>query len=284
MEDNGIKYNETVDLIPVSQDNQELNISNDTNKNLVETPSIDNSKYDHNSLEKDTADVELTNDYYEKIVHTSIKRVTDYIVQSDYFFRVCVVGDSSVGKTSLLTRYCDNVFKANYTNTIGVDFRVVSMKYKDRLARVHIWDTAGQERFRSISINYFRSCHGFFFIYDITNKNSFLNINKWIDIAFSNNKMSVVNFLVGNKNDKEESRQVSVEEAKEYANLRNLVYLETSAKINSNVDKAFEYMTFKLIDYYTRHKKDYRSDKGDERINGKDIKTTPDINKKNCKC
>ena len=213
-----------------------------------------------------------------------IKRVSEPTFQSDYSFRICVIGDVNVGKTSLLTRYCDNVFKEAYTNTIGVDFRVVTLRYKEILAKVHIWDTAGQERFKSISINYFRACHGFMFIYDITNKSSFMNINRWMELAFSNNRMNVINFLVGNKNDLEENREVSIEEAKQFANTMNLLYLETSAKNNSNVGKAFEYLTFNLIDYYTKHKKDYKNEKEEDQSSGENINIKDLIVKRKRKC
>ena len=279
MEDHKIISSELINDRPKNQQN----LSDESDIKKVERKSSISSN--NSSKSRKNSDVQLSNEYYDKIVHKSIKRVSEFISQSDYSFRICVIGDANVGKTSLLTRYCDNVFKENYNNTIGVDFRVVSLKYKDILAKVHIWDTAGQERFKSISMNYFRSSHGFIFIYDITNKNSFNNINKWIDLAVSNNRISVVNFLVGNKNDMEENREVSVEEAKEFANLRRLFFLETSAKNNSNVEKAFEYLAFKLIDYYTRHKKDYRVEKDEDRITGEDIKTSAISDKKEkCKC
>ena len=239
---------------------------------------------DQNPNIKKIFDEELSAENLQQIPRFSIKRVPEYISQSDYSFRICVIGDSSVGKTSLLTRYCDNVFKENYNSTIGVDFRVVSLKCKNISAKVHIWDTAGQERFKSISINYFRACHGFMFIYDITSKESFTNVNKWMELAFSNNRMSVANFLVGNKKDLEEKREVSVEEAKELAYLKKLLYLETSAKNNSNVEKAFEYMSYKLIEYYTTNKKDYRFEKEECRLNGLDIKVSEVKKKKSCTC
>ena len=118
-----------------------------------------------------------------------------------YIFRVCLLGDSGVGKTSLLTRYCDSIFKDKYSNTIGVDFRVVSLKYNDIVTKIHIWDTAGQERFKSIAVNYFRTSNGFIFCYDITKKKSFDNIKNWVELAFFNNDLQKVNFLIGNKMD-----------------------------------------------------------------------------------
>jgi small GTP-binding protein len=185
-----------------------------------------------------------------------MKRVSEYISKHDYMFRIGIVGDANVGKTSLLTRYCDNVFKETYNNTIGVDFRVVTLKYQESFTKVHIWDTAGQERFKSISVNYFRSTHGFIFLYDVTNRTSFSNLNTWIEMAFNANKSSVVNFLIGNKTDLQ-NRQVSQEEGRELAARYKFNFLETSAKINENVDVAFKFFAYKLINYYSKNKIDY---------------------------
>jgi Ras-related protein Rab-1A len=207
----------------------------------------------------------------------------------DYMFRICIIGDASVGKTSLLTRYCDNVFKEFYHNTIGVDFRVISLKYNDILAKIHIWDTAGQERFKSITVNYFRSTHGFMFVYDITNRQSFQNLNTWVDLAMAWNKnSSKVSFVVGNKCDLYENRKVTKEEGYEFANSRKYTYLETSAKTCENVGKAFEYFAYKLIEYYQQNKKVYESEnqsavKIDDVNNGTDILQIKD-KKKKCGC
>jgi small GTP-binding protein len=218
-----------------------------------------------------------------------VKKVSEYVSQHDYMFRICIVGDANVGKTSLLTRYCDGVFKEAYNNTIGVDFRVITHQYKNIFSKIHIWDTAGQERFKSISVNYFRSTHGFMFVYDVTQKNSLHNLNSWIEMAFSNNKSSVVNFLVGNKIDLE-NRQVSVEEGKDFAAARKFTYIETSAKATTNVDKAFEFFTYKLIDYYSKNKKAYEnfSKSQDDKLKIEEMSRISDINtgktKKKCAC
>lgn len=237
-----------------------------------------NDQENKSELEKET----------EKDMYPMIKKVSDYVSQHDYMFRICIVGEANVGKTSLLTRYCDNVFKETYTNTIGVDFRVVTLQYNNILSKVHIWDTAGQERFKSISVNYFRSAHGFLFVYDISNKSTFQNLYSWIEMAFTNNKTSVVNFLVGNKSDLSDSRQVSVEEGKDLAMNKKLTFFETSAKNNNNVNKLFEFFTYKLIEYYSKNKKDYErlSKTGEERLKMDQVKNleVPPKNKSKCAC
>ena len=183
----------------------------------------------------------------------SIEKLEDYDIGHKYLFRICLLGDAGVGKTSILTRFCDNTFKENYNNTIGVDFRVVTLKYKDIISKIHIWDTAGQERFRSLTINYLHNSHGFLFIFDITNKDSFDNIVNWINLSFDNNKNSVINFLIGNKCDQNSRREVEETEAQYFAKEKHLIYLEVSAKNDENIQKLFYYCAYKLIKYYDKN-------------------------------
>ena len=180
----------------------------------------------------------------------SIEKVSLEEEEHKYLFRICLLGDAGVGKTSLLSRFCDNAFKQNYNNTIGVDFRLITLKYKDIISKIHIWDTAGQERFRSLTSNYLNNSHGFIFVYDITDKDSFTNVSKWIKLAFEKNGKSITNFLVGNKSDNESQRKVSKEEGENLAKDKNLIFLETSAKDDNNVQKLFYFFLYKLIEYY----------------------------------
>jgi Ras-related protein Rab-1A len=213
------------------------------------------------------------------------KKITEFVPRFDYILRICIIGDAAVGKTSLLTRYCDNVFKENYTNTIGVDFRVVSLKYKDMAVKIQVWDTAGQERFKSISVNYFRSAHGFIFVYDVTNKTSFYNIEQWIQLAFANNKTSEVNFLVGNKIDLD-NRVISSEQGKSFANLNGMNYLETSALANEKVSDLFELFSYRLIEFYSKNKKAYESSGKQEKLSleASDINFKKLQKKSSCLC
>ena len=183
----------------------------------------------------------------------SIEKLEDYDIGHKYLFRICLLGDAGVGKTSILTRFCDDTFKENYNNTIGVDFRVVTLKYKDIISKIHIWDTAGQERFRSLTINYLHNSHGFLFIFDITNKDSFDNVVNWINLSFDNNKNSVINFLIGNKCDQNSTREVEETEAQHFAKEKHLIYLEVSAKNDENIQKLFYYCAYKLIKYYDKN-------------------------------
>ena len=200
----------------------------------------------------------------------NMERINNSQINHDYIFRISVVGDSGVGKTSLISRFYDNNFKENYNSTIGVDFRVLTLKYNNIITKLHIWDTAGQERFKSMALNFFKSTHGFVFVYDISVKESFESIQSWIDLAFSNSDTVGINFLVGNKCDREEDRKISKDDAKKFAKEKNLIFFETSAKNNENVEKVFHYFVYKLIQYFLKNKDKYK----ESNTNGTKIKNS----------
>jgi len=211
-------------------------------------------------------------------------KINEYTSSHKYLFRICLLGDSGVGKTSILTRYCDEQFKEKYSNTIGVDFKVITLKYKDIYAKVHIWDTAGQERFKSIALNYFKTSNGFIFCYDITNKKSFENIQEWIELAFNNNNDHKVNFLIGNKSDLIQQREISQDDAENFARENGFYFLECSAKNNFNIDKVFENFTYKLISYYEKNKGEYLGNERERKLSNSHKINTQIIKKKKCLC
>ena len=200
-------------------------------------------------LEEKKDENELEEDKFIK----NVEKIYDYQQQHKYLFPICLLGEAGVGKTSLLTRFCDNSFKERYNNTIGVDFRVITLKCKNIISKIHIWDTAGQERFRSLALNYINNSQGFIFVYDITNRESFNNIENWVNLALEKNNKNICNFLVGNKTDKEAERKVSVKEGEILAKEKNFFFLETSAKTDDNVQKLFYYCLYRLIEYYKKH-------------------------------
>ena len=201
------------------------------------------------SLEEKKDENELEEDKFIK----NVEKINDYQLQHKYLFPICLLGEAGVGKTSLLTRFCDNSFKERYNNTIGVDFRVITLKCKNIISKIHIWDTAGQERFRSLALNYINNSQGFIFVYDITNRESFNNVENWVNLALEKNNKNICNFLVGNKTDKEAERKVSVKEGEILAKEKNFFFLETSAKTDDNVQKLFYYCLYRLIEYYKKH-------------------------------
>ncbi|XP_029017459.1 ras-related protein Rab-35b isoform X2 [Betta splendens] len=98
----------------------------------------------------------------------------------DYLFKLLIIGDSGVGKSSLLLRFADNTFSGSYITTIGVDFKIRTVEINGEKVKLQIWDTAGQERFRTITSTYYRGTHGVIVVYDVTSAESFVNVKRWL--------------------------------------------------------------------------------------------------------
>ncbi|XP_066571249.1 ras-related protein Rab-41 isoform X3 [Amia ocellicauda] len=154
-------------------------------------------------------------------------------------FKLVFLGEQSVGKTSLITRFMYDSFDNTYQATIGIDFLSKTMYLEDRTVRLQLWDTAGQERFRSLIPSYIRDSTIAVVVYDITNLNSFQQTSKWIDDVRTERGSDVIIMLVGNKTDLADKRQVSVEAAEKKARELNVMYIETSAKAGYNVKQLF---------------------------------------------
>lgn len=154
-------------------------------------------------------------------------------------FKLVFLGEQSVGKTSLITRFMYDSFDNTYQATIGIDFLSKTMYLEDRTVRLQLWDTAGQERFRSLIPSYIRDSSVAVVVYDITNINSFQQTNKWIDDVRAERGGDVIIMLVGNKTDLAEKRQVSTEDGENKAKELNVMFIETSAKAGHNVKQLF---------------------------------------------
>ncbi|XP_026874372.1 ras-related protein Rab-41 isoform X3 [Electrophorus electricus] len=154
-------------------------------------------------------------------------------------FKLVFLGEQSVGKTSLITRFMYDSFDNTYQATIGIDFLSKTMYLEDRTIRLQLWDTAGQERFRSLIPSYIRDSAAAVVVYDIANLNSFQQTSKWIDDVRTERGSDVIIMLVGNKTDLADKRQVSVEAAERKARDLNVMYIETSAKAGYNVKQLF---------------------------------------------
>eukprot|EP00397_Hematodinium_sp_SG-2012_P063826 GEMP01088947.1.p1 GENE.GEMP01088947.1~~GEMP01088947.1.p1 ORF type:complete len:206 (+),score=56.61 GEMP01088947.1:192-809(+) len=163
---------------------------------------------------------------------------------SDYnhLIKLLLIGDSAVGKSSLLMRFCDDKFEQNFMITIGVDFKMKTVTREHKKLRLQIWDTAGQERFRTITPAYYRSAMGVILTYDLTDESSFHNVQFWMDNLEQHGEANAQCVLVGNKADLEDKRQVSREQAEEFAQKHGMVLFETSAKTNTEVDTAFNHI------------------------------------------
>jgi len=187
----------------------------------------------------------------------------------DHLFKLLIIGDSGVGKSSLLVRFADNMFSGNYITTIGVDFKIRTIEVNGDRVKLQIWDTAGQERFRTITSTYYRGTHGVIVVYDVTSGDSFANVKRWLH-EIEQNCDDVNRVLVGNKNDDPERKEVLTEDARRLADQMGIQLFETSAKENINVEEMFRAVTNLVL----RSKRDQREQNQGEptggiRVNGR---------------
>ena len=157
--------------------------------------------------------------------------------------KILLIGDSTVGKSSILRKFIDNKFEETSTSTIGVDFRFKIINKKEKKINLRIWDPSGQERYRSLTQNYYRNANGIIFIFDLTNYTTFENIQNWL----TESKMcesQAKYLLVGNKVDLEEKKDKNLtkEIIETFAEKNNMKYYEISAKTGINIDKIFKKM------------------------------------------
>ena len=158
----------------------------------------------------------------------------------DMIFKIVLIGDTSVGKTNILSKYLSDEFDPESKATVGVEFGTKNFKIENNIVKVQIWDTAGQERYRSITNAYYKGAKGALLVYDITNKKSFDNLDKWISDLKTNGDEKISIVLLGNKSDLESQRVISTEEGKNKAELFKFAFMETSALNGSNIEKAFD--------------------------------------------
>ena len=153
--------------------------------------------------------------------------------------KIITLGDSRVGKTSLIIKYIENKFSTTFVTTMGFDIKNKQITLKDGTeAKLMLFDTAGQERFRSLAENYIRKANGILLVYDISEKQSFQNIENWMDsIKENSNELPII--LIGNKSDLNDERQVSIEEGQQKADEFGCPFYETSCKTGDNVNKCF---------------------------------------------
>lgn len=234
----------------------------------------------------------------------------------EHTFRILTLGESGVGKTSILLRFTDNKFLNAHLITIGIDFKSKVMNFNNQTVKLKIWDTAGQEKFKNITQQYYKGAHGIFLIYDISDMYSFEKLREWMSqIQSYVNKEKVRIVLLGNKcdldkdcydnesnrssqNEREERkrfREVSFEDGEEFAKEFNIPFFETSACENVNINKAFERIVFDIMTYRDKVKEEgssfrdeksdfYMKTKGNENENENDRKTVVFNGKKEKGC
>ncbi|EPS65268.1 hypothetical protein M569_09510 [Genlisea aurea] len=167
----------------------------------------------------------------------------------DYLFKLLMIGDSGVGKSSLLLSFTSDTFE-ELSPTIGVDFKVKHVSVGGKRLKLAIWDTAGQERFRTLTSSYYRGAQGIIMVYDVTRRDTFTNLSdiwaKEIDLYSTN--QDCIKMLVGNKVDKESERVVSKKEGIEFARQYGCLFIECSAKTRVNVEQCFEELVLKILE------------------------------------
>ncbi|XP_044522582.1 ras-related protein Rab-18-like isoform X1 [Gracilinanus agilis] len=161
--------------------------------------------------------------------------------------KILIIGESGVGKSSLLLRITDDTFDPNISATIGVDFKVKTISVDGNKAKLAIWDTAGQERFRTLTPNYYRGAHGVILVYDVTRRDTFVKLDNWLkELDTYCMRDDVTKMLVGNKIDKE-NHEVDRNEGLKFARKHSMLFIEVSAKTCDGVRCAFEEFVEKVI-------------------------------------
>ncbi|ERN11700.1 ras-related protein RABA4d [Amborella trichopoda] len=163
----------------------------------------------------------------------------DFNQKIDYVFKIVLIGDSAVGKSQLLARFARNEFSLDSKATIGVEFQTKTIVIDHKTIKAQIWDTAGQERYRAVTSAYYRGAVGAMLVYDMTKRQSFDHVARWLDELRGHADKNIVVMLVGNKSDLGTLRAVPTDDAKEFAERENLFFMETSALEATNVESAF---------------------------------------------
>lgn len=173
--------------------------------------------------------------------------------RADYAFKIVLIGDSGVGKSSVLLQFSDGYFADDMQSTVGVDFKEkiidIDQSGKQKRIKLTVWDTAGQERFRTLTSAYYRGAQGMIFVYDVTKKQSFDNIDTWLaesENYSTDTDNNIIKLLVGNKVDM--PRVVSREEASEFAESRGMLFMEASAKTQVGTAQVFAEIAQKILE------------------------------------
>ena len=201
----------------------------------------------------------------------------------DRIYKLLIIGESSVGKTSIIVRYTENKFDNSGIATCGVDVKCKYVSYENIKIRLDIWDTAGQERFRGLAKNYFHGSNGFILVYDITNQKSFEKLKGWMNDAKEKMDPKSKMIVIGNKKDCQENREVDLDILEDFANKNKVKTLEVSAKTNEGIDEIFNIMVEDLVkgnNMGVNKDEDSETDKTFSSLNN-----SKEIKKKNtCKC
>ena len=197
----------------------------------------------------------------------------------DLLFKLILIGDSYVGKSNILLKYLKNQFNENSKTTIGVEFGTKNIIINNKRIKIQIWDTAGQERYRSITSAYYKGAKGALIVYDITRKNTFDNIDKWITDLKLNDDKNICIIILGNKSDLIDKREINKNDGIKKAEMYKTAFLETSALNGDNISKAFD----ELIEQIVINNKNIFQDDNENEID-KGVNLNDDKNNNNKKC
>lgn len=203
----------------------------------------------------------------------------------DLQYKILIIGDTEVGKTSTILRYTENKFKEEGLSTIGVDLKYKYVTIENKKIRIALWDTAGQEKFRCLTKNYLRGADGIILLFDLTRKESFIRLKNWladIDDLSENSKI----IIVGNKCENANSRQVTEQLLKDFGKKMGIETFEASAKTGEGVNEFFGYLINKLFEDKTIGKieEDDEDDAKKNKKRGQTLSSKGGKNKHNCKC
>ena len=183
----------------------------------------------------------------------------DYL-NTDYSFKIILIGNSGVGKTSLTLKATKNIFNLNYNATVGFEFSTFIVKVDNYIIKLQIWDTCGQEIYRGLITNFYKNCSLAIIVYSIDNRDSFNDIDDWIKELKINSKPDAKIFLIGNKTDLEENRKVEFNEGEEIKKNYNFDYFnEASAKSGINTKELFIKAALLLCEDYKKFNKKEKS-------------------------
>ena len=205
----------------------------------------------------------------------------DYVTEN-YKIKIIVVGDSGVGKTNLINRFATDKFDTNSKATIGVEFVYKTLKINKDIIKVEVWDTAGQERYKAITSSYYKGAKGAIIVYDITNEDSFNNVESWMNDVVKKGQKDMQFLLLGNKKDLVNDRLVSEEKGIKKARELNMHLFEASALEKTNVNEAFNYLMREIYLDMRRQKMNNTNNINDNINAGGILLNTNNKNKKKC--
>ena len=197
--------------------------------------------------------------------------------EHDLLFKLILIGDSCVGKSNILLKYLKNQFNENSKTTIGVEFGTKNIIINNKRIKIQIWDTAGQERYRSITSAYYKGAKGALIVYDITRKNTFDNIDKWITDLKLNGDKNICIIILGNKSDLIDKREINKNDGIKKAEMYKTAFLETSALNGDNISKAFDELIEQIV---INNKNIFQDDNENEIDKGVNLNDEKNNNKK----